>query len=248
MRGKHIFLLAEYGLAFATIGCKTAPPPVNLTPTVVQSVVVSPELGELNYARPGDILEFIAFDPNTKPFFVNFDPPSPCGPAVPTLLVTATSSGKCTVVPGIRFYTYSLSYKPKDKVAIPQTCPQCQLIVIGSFNPNKPAAPEQAAPQYAVSPSAISSRTSPAVNVGCEPGSATTLDPLTTSRSTGDTLWWYPGDTLTITSMPNGVCAPGAILSGRTNLCVIDKPKPGSYTYTAVVAGCSPTNGTLTIK
>ena len=233
MWNKRILLLAISGLLLSAVGCK------------VRSVIVQPGLGrELNYARKGDTLEFVAYDPNTpQPFYVVFNGQSPCGDKVPYVTVTAQTPGTCKVVSGVSYYSFYVTSTPpkKGEHQFQGRCFPCDTIIVGDGS------------QLASSQSATAPRTSPdgapdpneAVNVSCVSGKVY-IDQPTVTRSVGEYVWWYPPTGLTIT-VPDPICEESPI--DPYGHCTIKTgASPGNHTYTIQIQGCaSPGTGTITI-
>jgi hypothetical protein len=230
MWNKRILLLAISGLLLSAVGCKGP----------VQSVMVSPEQGlEHNYARAGDTLEFVAYNPNTKPFYVIFDDPSPC--AEKYVMVTATTPGRCKVVSGITAYSYRLSYHPPDKLlSIPTHCFPCDGIVVGNKNQliSTQVAPAQRMPDDAT--------TDPTKSVGVSCVSNTVnINPTPVMRDPGEYVWWYPPNGLTIT-VPDPICDEGTSIDPYGRCTISKNASSGDHHYTIHMEGCT-TDGTGTI-
>lgn len=229
MWNKRILLLAICGLLLSAVGCK------------VQSVMVSPEQGLAhNYARAGETLEFVAYNPHTQPFYVIFDDPSPC--AEKYVMVTATTPGRCKVVSGIVAYSYRLSYTHPDKLlSIPTNCFPCDGLVVG--NDNNSGFAKQGPGQRTPPPDATTDP-SKSVNVSCVNGTVT-INPSAVTRSPGEYVWWYPPNGLTIT-VPDPICDEKSPIDPYGRCTISKNASPGDHSYTIHIDGCT-TDGTGTI-
>ncbi len=229
MWNKRILLLAISGLLLSAVGCR------------VQSVMVSPEQGlDHNYARTGDTLEFVAYNPKTQPFYVIFDDPSPC--AEKYVMVTATTPGRCKVVSGNVAYSYRLSYHPPDKhLSIPTNCFPCDGLVVGN---NDQLGSAQLAPAQRTPPPDATTDPSKSVNVSCV-GNTVNINPPKVTRSAGEYVWWYPPNGLTIT-VPDPICVEGTSIDPYGRCTISQNASPGDHSYTLHMDGCT-TDGTGTI-
>jgi hypothetical protein len=120
MRSKHFLLIALCAVLLTAVSCKTK--------SSVKSFVVDPELGSYSYAASGDTLEFKALNPNSPPFFVIFENPSPC--AETFVKVTKDTPGTCKVRKASGTFRYAVSKLPPSPDIQPRSCPQCQIFIV----------------------------------------------------------------------------------------------------------------------
>jgi plastocyanin len=204
--------------------------------------MVSPEQGlEHNYARPGDTLQFVSYNPQQpKPFYVIFDGPSPCKETY--LTVTATTPGRCKVISSLGFYSYHLSYSLEQKL-IPQNCFPCDVLVVGDGSQLAPTG--QAVPSsQGVSSRTGSGSTNPVI-VGCS-SNQVTINPATSTRSVGQDIWWFPPNGVTVT-MQHDTCTQGTKIDGYDK-CTIDKNATSGSYYVHINGCANDGTGSLTIK
>jgi hypothetical protein len=248
MRDKRIALIPVYGLLLVLVGCPRQQP----TRANVRSVAVDPELGAYSYAHPGDILEFIALNPNTADFYVIFDGQSPC--AKQYYLVTKDRPATCEVRSRTDSYRYHVSSNPpfqyQGPAAAPRRCPWCQIILTPPISgpPGTPPPP----PPPTGSKSVLIPSPSPADNVSvgvkCNSGTAGASP---TDQSQGGGVFWNdaddPATELTIT-VPDNICSGKSVFK-QYELCTLTgPPRKEPYTYSVQANGCQNSgNGSLTI-
>ena len=136
MRSKHFLSIALCGVLLTAVSCKTK--------SSVKSFVVDPELGSYSYAAPGDTLEFKALNPNTPPFFVIFEDPSPC--AETFVKVTKDTPGTCKVRKPSGTFRYAISKLPPSPDIQPRSCPQCQIFIVPVPVPPRGGPPQSTNP------------------------------------------------------------------------------------------------------
>jgi len=141
MRSKHFFSIALCGLLLTAVSCNTK--------SSVKSFIVDPELGLYNYAASGDTLEFKALNPNTPPFYVIFEDPSPC--AEKYVKVTKDQPGTCKVRAKSGSFRYAVSNLPPSPDIHPRSCPQCQIFITPTPVPPSGEPPQPTNPSSSLS-------------------------------------------------------------------------------------------------
>jgi hypothetical protein len=273
MENKRLASIVICGLLLTTVGCQDKvqqpPAPAPATPPT-RSIAVQPGLGVYNYAHIGDVLEFTALDPNTSPFWVIFEDPSPCTEKF--VMVTKDKPGQCKVTAQLKVYYYTLSKTPPPAVPIPtppvehptaaapRKCPQCQVMLIGPL-PTSPSGPPSTTPSSPTLHSEVLSapKTATAANaipnaipeqVECDSTGMTTVQPITQYQN--DRIFWYYGSLSNVAVTVPAGCSddnnnPMTTFNTIEDVCKLTGT-PKTYSYTVKAPACAkPGTATFTI-
>jgi hypothetical protein len=218
-----------------------------------------------NYAHIGDVLEFTALDPNTSPFWVIFEDPSPC--AEKFVMVTKDKPGQCKVTAQLDVYYYILSKTPPPTVPIPpppvghptaapRKCPQCQIMLIAPppTSPSGPPSTTSNSPtlksEGLIAPKTAANENPEPEQIKCDSNGNATVNSFALYQN--DRVFWLDSSRSNVTvTVPTG-CSddnnnPKTTFNTMEDTCKLTGT-PKTYSYTVQAPTCAnPGTATFTI-